>query len=77
MLSSESQNNINDYTASFKGKYFNISDAECNPKPIQKPHILLWIGGSGRKTVALVAKYADGWNYGLCSYTKYIESCLY
>jgi hypothetical protein len=25
----------------------------------------------------LVAKYADGWNYGLCSYTKYIESCLY
>jgi alkanesulfonate monooxygenase SsuD/methylene tetrahydromethanopterin reductase-like flavin-dependent oxidoreductase (luciferase family) len=76
LANSESQNNnINDdyYTASFKGKYFNISDAECNPKPIQEPHIPIWIGGSGRKTLALVAKYADGWNYGLCSYTRYID----
>jgi alkanesulfonate monooxygenase SsuD/methylene tetrahydromethanopterin reductase-like flavin-dependent oxidoreductase (luciferase family) len=75
MLKSESQNNnIDDYyRASFKGKYFNISDAECNPKPIQNPHIPIWIGGSGRKTLALVAKYADGWNYGLCSYTRYID----
>ena len=75
MLNSESQNNdIDDYyTASFKGRYFNISNAECNPKPIQKPHIPIWIGGSGRKTLALVAKYADGWNYGLCSYTRYID----
>jgi alkanesulfonate monooxygenase SsuD/methylene tetrahydromethanopterin reductase-like flavin-dependent oxidoreductase (luciferase family) len=76
MLNSESQNNnnIDDYyTASFKGKYYNISNAECNPKPIQKPHIPIWIGGSGRKTLALVAKYADGWNYGLCSYARYID----
>ena len=76
LTNSESQNNnINDdnYTASFKGKYFNISDAECNPKPIQKPHIPIWIGGSGRKTLALVAKYADGWNYGLCSYARYVD----
>jgi alkanesulfonate monooxygenase SsuD/methylene tetrahydromethanopterin reductase-like flavin-dependent oxidoreductase (luciferase family) len=76
LANSESQNNnINGdyYTASFKGKYFNISDAECNPKPIQKPHIPIWIGGSGRKTLALVAKYADGWNYGLCSYARYVD----
>lgn len=75
LTNSESQNNnVNDcYTASFKGKYFNISNAECNPKPIQKPHIHIWIGGSGRKTLALVAKYADGWNYGLCSYARYVD----
>jgi alkanesulfonate monooxygenase SsuD/methylene tetrahydromethanopterin reductase-like flavin-dependent oxidoreductase (luciferase family) len=75
LTNSESQNNnVNDcYTASFKGKYFNISNAECNPKPIQKPHIPIWIGGSGRKTLALVAKYADGWNYGLCSYARYVD----
>jgi alkanesulfonate monooxygenase SsuD/methylene tetrahydromethanopterin reductase-like flavin-dependent oxidoreductase (luciferase family) len=76
LTNSESQNNnnIDDYhTASFKGKYFNISNAECNPKPIQKPHIPIWIGGSGRKILSLVAKYADGWNYGLCSYTRYID----
>ena len=75
LTNSESQNNnVNDCdTASFKGKYFNISNAECNPKPIQKPCIPIWIGGSGRKTLALVAKYADGWNYGLCSYARYID----
>ena len=75
LTNSESQNNnVNDcYTASFKGKYFNISNAECNPKPIQKPRIPIWIGGGGRKTLALVAKYADGWNYGLCSYAGYME----
>jgi alkanesulfonate monooxygenase SsuD/methylene tetrahydromethanopterin reductase-like flavin-dependent oxidoreductase (luciferase family) len=75
LTNSESRNNnIDDCdTASFKGKYFNISNAECNPKPIQKPHIPIWIGGSGRKTLALVAKYADGWNYGLCSYARYVD----
>jgi alkanesulfonate monooxygenase SsuD/methylene tetrahydromethanopterin reductase-like flavin-dependent oxidoreductase (luciferase family) len=73
MLGSANENNINDYIMSFKGKYFKISNAECNPKPIQKPHVPLWIGGSGKKTIALVAKYADGWNYGLCSYEEYVE----
>ena len=73
MLGSANENNINDYIVSFKGIYFKISNAECNPKPIQKPHVPLWIGGSGKKTIALVAKYADGWNYGLCSYEEYVE----
>jgi alkanesulfonate monooxygenase SsuD/methylene tetrahydromethanopterin reductase-like flavin-dependent oxidoreductase (luciferase family) len=76
LTNSESQNNnIDDdyYTPSFKGKYFNLSKAECNPKPIQKPNTPIWIGGGGRKTLALVAKYADGWNYGLCSYARYVD----
>jgi alkanesulfonate monooxygenase SsuD/methylene tetrahydromethanopterin reductase-like flavin-dependent oxidoreductase (luciferase family) len=76
LTNSESRNNnIDDCdtASSFKGKYFNILNAECNPKPIQKPRIPIWIGGGGRKTLALVAKYADGWNYGLCSYTRYME----
>ena len=75
LTNSESRNNnIDDCdTASFNGRYFNISNAECNPRPIQKPHIPIWIGGSGRKTLALVARYADGWNYGLCSYARYVD----
>jgi len=58
---------------SFKGRYYNISNAECNPRPILKQNIPIWIGGSGNRTLKVVAKYADGWNYGLCTYDEYVE----
>jgi alkanesulfonate monooxygenase SsuD/methylene tetrahydromethanopterin reductase-like flavin-dependent oxidoreductase (luciferase family) len=59
--------------ATFDGKHYTIKDAKCSPKPIQKPHPPIWIGGGGRKTLQLVAKYADGWNYGLCTYNEYLS----
>lgn len=59
--------------ASFEGKHYTIKDAKCSPKPIQKPHPPIWIGGGGKKTLQLVAKYADGWNYGLCTYEEYLS----
>jgi alkanesulfonate monooxygenase SsuD/methylene tetrahydromethanopterin reductase-like flavin-dependent oxidoreductase (luciferase family) len=37
----------NKRSASFEGKYYRITDAICNPKPIQKPHPIIMIGGSG------------------------------
>lgn len=47
----------------FKGRFYQIRDAYCNPKPIQKPCPPILIGGSGeRKTLKLVAKYADACN---------------
>ena len=49
--------------ASFNGQYYKIQDAYCNPKPIQKPHPPIMIGGGGeRETLKLVAKYADACN---------------
>jgi alkanesulfonate monooxygenase SsuD/methylene tetrahydromethanopterin reductase-like flavin-dependent oxidoreductase (luciferase family) len=59
--------------ASFEGRHYKIKDAKCSPKPIQKPHPPIWIGGGGKKTLQLVAKYADGWNYGLCTYEEYLS----
>ncbi|MBI2152834.1 MAG: TIGR03560 family F420-dependent LLM class oxidoreductase [Candidatus Rokubacteria bacterium] len=48
--------------ASFKGQYFQLTDARCNPKPLQK-HLRIWIGGLGEKrTLRAAARYADGWN---------------
>ncbi len=35
--------------ANFDGKYYKIVNALCNPKPIQKPHPMILIGGSGEK----------------------------
>ena len=37
----------NERSASFEGEYYKIKDAICNPKPIQKPHPIIMIGGSG------------------------------
>jgi F420-dependent oxidoreductase-like protein len=49
--------------ASFEGKYYKIKDAICNPKPIQKPHPLIMVGGSGEKyLLKVVAKHADRYN---------------
>ncbi len=49
--------------ASFEGKYYQIRDAINEPKGVQKPHIPLWVGGSGEKvTLKLVAKYGDACN---------------
>ena len=47
----------------FDGKYYKIKDAYCNPKPVQKPHPPLMIGGQGEKLMLrVVAKHADAWN---------------
>ncbi|MGB8935053.1 MAG: LLM class F420-dependent oxidoreductase [Candidatus Nitrosopolaris sp.] len=50
-------------SASFNGRYYQIKNAYCNPKPIQKPSPSIMIGGSGeRRTLRIVAKYADACN---------------
>jgi F420-dependent oxidoreductase-like protein len=50
-------------SASFEGKYYQIHNAYCNPKPIQKPTPPILVGGSGEKrTLKIVAKYADACN---------------
>src|SRR6266700_708861 len=54
-----------DEEAYFAGKYYQIGGAINQPKGVQKPHILLLIGGSGEKvTLKLVAQYGDACNIG-------------
>jgi F420-dependent oxidoreductase-like protein len=49
----------------FHGKYFHAEDAILEPKPIQKPHPPLMIGGGGEQlTLRAVARYADACNVG-------------
>ena len=49
--------------ASYEGNFYKLNGAFCNPKPVQKPHIPLIIGGSGEKhLLRVVAEIADGWN---------------
>ncbi|UCC32850.1 MAG: LLM class F420-dependent oxidoreductase [Candidatus Bathyarchaeota archaeon] len=52
--------------ATFKGKYYKIRNAFSAPKPVQEPMPSMMIGGSGEKrTLKMVAKYADYCNLWL------------
>jgi F420-dependent oxidoreductase-like protein len=49
--------------SNFAGRYYTLSDAPLDPKPAQRPHPELMIGGGGEKmTLRTVARHADHWN---------------
>ena len=48
---------------SYGGRQVSLHDAQLLPLPVQRPHPPLWIGGTGpRRTLPLVARYADVWH---------------
>ncbi len=46
---------------SFKGKYYQLENAEITPKPLQKPTPPIWIGGDSKRSMELAADLGDGW----------------
>jgi probable F420-dependent oxidoreductase len=44
----------------FKGAYYTL-EGRLEPKPVQKPHPPLWIGGWGNITLRRAASLADNW----------------
>jgi probable F420-dependent oxidoreductase len=43
----------------FSGAHYRISDLDGTPKPVQRPHPPILVGGGGRKLLAVAARQAD------------------
>jgi alkanesulfonate monooxygenase SsuD/methylene tetrahydromethanopterin reductase-like flavin-dependent oxidoreductase (luciferase family) len=50
-------------TTTFDGRYVKLTEARCEPKPVQQPHPPVTIGGRGKKrTLRTAARRAQQWN---------------
>jgi probable F420-dependent oxidoreductase len=47
---------------SFDGRYYKLADVGFYPKPVQKPHPPIWIGGAADGALRRVARYGDAWH---------------
>jgi F420-dependent oxidoreductase-like protein len=51
-------------TTTFDGSYYTLTEARCSPKPVQRPHPPICIGGSGeQRTLRTAARFAQHWNF--------------
>lgn len=70
--------------ATFSGRYFAFSDVELFPKPVQKPHPPIGIGGNSRAALRRACKYGEIWAPGIGTMPieieaaqEYVKSCGY
>lgn len=54
---------LRDETTTLEGAWVRLTDARCEPKPVQRPHPPIAIGGTGRtRTLRTTARWAQHWN---------------
>ncbi len=60
--------------ATFAGSRYRLDHATLRPRPIQRPHPPLWIGGTGRRRLLPAAgRYADVWHGWADSVEEFAE----
>jgi F420-dependent oxidoreductase-like protein len=50
------------HRVSFHGRFYQLEDAPCEPKPLQQPHPPVTVGGSGLGSLRAAARHADRLN---------------
>ena len=46
----------------FHGRFYQIDGIQFYPKPVQKPHLPIWVGGHTRRALRRTAKFGDCWH---------------
>jgi len=46
----------------FQGRFYQVSNAKFEPKPVQKPHPPIWIGGASQPAIRRAVALGDGWH---------------
>jgi F420-dependent oxidoreductase-like protein len=52
---------LSEEVADFSGKHYTLTAARCEPKPVQRPHPPILMGGNGPKTIDRIIEYCDEW----------------
>jgi probable F420-dependent oxidoreductase len=61
----------------FKGEYYNIPTSKIGPKPIQNPHIPIYLGGFSPNTYSRIVNYdANGWLGLVGGPLEYLENTI-
>ena len=45
----------------FEGRYVSFQNMAFEPKPVQKPHLPVWVGGDADAALRRAARFASGW----------------
>jgi probable F420-dependent oxidoreductase len=46
----------------FDGQYFRVRDCALTPRPAQRPHVPVWVGGESPAALRRAARLGDGWH---------------
>ena len=65
-----------DDVVEFMGEFYKIPSSKIGPKPMQKPHPPIYLGGFTPKTFSRIVKYASGWLGVVAGPLEYLESSV-
>jgi probable F420-dependent oxidoreductase len=66
-----------DNVVEFKGKYYSVPASKIGPKPIQKPHIPVYLGGFSPNTFSRIVNYdTNGWLAAVGGSLEYIDNTI-
>ena len=61
--------------ASFDGEHIQLAPCRMDPKPVQSPHIPIFVGGHGKRSLRRAAEFGNGW-YGFALNTELTAGIL-
>jgi alkanesulfonate monooxygenase SsuD/methylene tetrahydromethanopterin reductase-like flavin-dependent oxidoreductase (luciferase family) len=64
-------------TVDYDGPYYKLQNAFLQPKPVQQPHVPIFIAGNSPRTMKMVAEFGDGWVPASMQPEEYEEGLKY